>query len=287
MMPMPKKPTYRGRFAPTPTGPLHLGSLVSAMASYLEARTHQGSWYLRIDDLDHQRCRAGMADQIIQSLHNLGFCWQSPIYYQQQHLSHYQDPIDYLRQRSLVYACDCSRQRLRATPHYLGTCRTLGKPDTPGHALRVRTDKTPQQNLNHQGSAKASGDFIIRRRDGIIAYQLAVVIDDQLAQITDVVRGADLLDSTARQNYLQQLLGYPIPTYRHVPLVMGSDGKKLSKSAAAEPIGHSQPLADLCTAWHFLQPRKPPSTLHTVADFWDWALIHWQPKMLALSSKLG
>ena len=281
---MPKKPTYRGRFAPTPTGPLHLGSLVSAMASYLEARVHQGTWHLRIDDIDHTRCRAGMTEQIIQSIHKLGFRWQTPIQYQQQHHAHYQTAIEQLREQGLIYACDCSRQQLRATPRYPGSCRMLNKPDTSGYALRVRTDaasmrfENPKQHQNAQGISEDTGDFIIRRRDGIIAYQLAVVVDDQQAQITHVVRGADLLDSTGRQNYLQYQLGYPIPTYQHIPLVLGTDGKKLSKSTGAAPIGHTEPLADLGTAWKYLQSQRLPSTLHTVAEFWDWAERHWQPQ---------
>ena len=278
---MSQTPPYRGRFAPTPTGPLHLGSLVSAMASYLEARIHHGTWQLRIDDLDQTRCRPGMDDHIIQTLHNLGFRWQAPIQYQQQHQTDYQHALDQLRQRGLVYACECSRQQLRATPLYPGTCRARNHPDAPGYALRLCTDdqvinlQDRWQGHYSQRLAQDTGDFVIRRRDGITAYQLAVVVDDQQAQITHVVRGADLLDSTCRQIYLQHQLGYPTPVYTHVPLVLGADGKKLSKSAAAEPLGQSQPLTALGTAWQFLQPQKPPSTLRTVAEFWDWATMLW------------
>ena len=276
---MPKKLPYRGRFAPTPTGPLHLGSLVCAMASYLDAHYHQGAWLLRIDDSDQTRCRPGMDEQIIRTLYSLGFRWQEPIQY--QHLTDYQPALDQLHRLGLLYACDCSRQQLRETAHYPGTCRDRKQPDAPGFALRVCTnDQQIQLQDRWQGAysqrlARDCGDYIVRRRDGIMAYQLAVVVDDQQAQITHVVRGADLLDSTCRQIYLQQQLGYQTPTYGHVPLVIGTDGKKLSKSSAAEPLAETQPLAALRAAWDFLQPNRSPDKFRTVAEFWPWAMSHW------------
>jgi len=273
--------TYRGRFAPTPTGPLHLGSLVSAMASYLEARRHQGDWLLRIDDIDQTRCRPSLAEHIVQTLHQFGFRWQEPVQYQQQHQTYYQQALHQLQQRGLLYACDCSRQQLRHTAVYPGTCRELARPNAPGYALRVRTDQRlihlhdAGQGPRQQRLSDTCGDFIVRRRDGLIAYQLAVVVDDYQARITHVVRGADLLDSTHRQIYLQQLLQYPIPHYCHIPLVLDPDGKKLSKSTAAMPIEPTRPLPALRTAWRFLQPTSPPSTLRNEADFWHWAIQHW------------
>ena len=278
---------YRGRFAPTPTGPLHLGSLVTAMASFLEVRQHQGDWLLRIDDIDQARCHPDAAVQIIQTLRKLGFHWQEPVHYQHQHQSAYLAALDQLRARHLLYACHCSRQQLHGQTRYPGTCRTLDHPDTADYALRIRTHDfiitAPDiwQGTCCQRLAETSGDFIVRRRDGVIAYQLAVVVDDQLAGVTHVVRGADLLESSCRQVYLYQQLGYPTPTYQHVPLVWGHDGKKLSKSDAARPIELASPLDALRAAWAFLQPAQPPSNVNSTTTFWRWATNHWQGAYLS------
>ncbi len=274
--------SYRGRFAPTPSGPLHLGSLVTAMASFLEARQHQGDWLLRIDDIDQARCRPDATAQIIRTLRQLGFRWQEPVQYQHQHQSAYLAALARLRADHLLYACHCTRRQLQGRTTYPGTCRTLDHPDTAGYALRVRTHDqaitVPDiwQGSLCQGLARTCGDFIVRRRDGVIAYQLAVVVDDQIAGITHVIRGTDLLESSCRQVYLQQQLDYATPTYQHVPLVPGDDGNKLSKRDAARPIDPAAPLQALQAAWTFLQPTQLPSDVRTIAAFWCWATTHWQ-----------
>lgn len=278
--------SYRGRFAPTPSGPLHIGSLATAMASFLEARQHQGDWLLRIDDLDQARCRPDAATQIIQTLRSLGFHWREPVYYQHQHQAAYLAALTKLGADHLLYACGCSRQQLRGQAGYPGTCRTLNHPDIAGYALRVRTDdraiSIPDiwQGTLCQCLATTCGDFIVRRRDGVMAYQLAVVVDDQIAGVTHVVRGADLLESCCRQVYLQQQLGYATPTYQHVPLVLGADGHKLSKRDAARPVESAAPLAALRTAWAFLQPTRLPSFIRTPITFWHWAISHWRSDYL-------
>ncbi|MEL6710932.1 MAG: tRNA glutamyl-Q(34) synthetase GluQRS [Pseudomonadota bacterium] len=279
--------SYRGRFAPTPTGPLHLGSLVTAMASFLEARQHRGDWLLRIDDLDQARCRPDAAAQIIQTLHRLGFHWQEPVQYQHQHQPAYLEALARLHADHLLYACHCSRQQLRGQSRYSGTCRTLNLPDAADYAVRIRThhhaitvaDKW--QGVVCQRLAETCGDFVVRRRDGVTAYQLAVVVDDQMAGVTHVVRGADLLESCCRQVYLQQRLGYTTPAYQHVPLVLDNDGKKLSKSDAAQPIVLSAPLQALRTAWLFLQPTQIPPDVGTIESFWRWATTHWRGDQLS------
>jgi glutamyl-Q tRNA(Asp) synthetase len=240
------------------------------MASFLEARQHQGTWLLRIDDLDQARCRSGATEQIIQTLLKLGFHWQEPVQYQHQHQSAYLDILSKLHANNLLYACCCSRQQLRGQTRYPGTCRTRNYPDTAGYALRISIPP----------DIPTCDDFIVRRRDGVIAYQLAAVVDDHLANITHVVRGADLLESRDRQVFLQEQLGYMVPSYQHVPLVLGRDGKKLSKSDAATPVRPSAPLQALHAAWTFLQSTQPPACIHTPATFWNWATTHWRGEQL-------
>jgi glutamyl-Q tRNA(Asp) synthetase len=286
---------YRGRFAPSPTGPLHFGSLVSALASYLEARVHQGEWLLRIDDLDQTRQILGMDSAIMRTLEAFGFEWDGAVAYQSQLIPHYQAALKQLTSAGHTYACQCSRSQIKAVarhgiegPVYPDTCRDLGLADSGHRAIRLKTDDTtiefndalfgPQRQKLHRDI----GDFVIRRADGYFAYQLAVVVDDQLADVTHVVRGADLLASTERQIYLQRLLGYAQPHYLHVPLVTDAQGRKLSKSDSAHPVDEANPVASLLDAWHFLNQKAPPQDDGlSLPDFWQWATDHWTPQSMA------
>jgi len=284
-----QKDSYRGRFAPSPTGPLHFGSLVTALASYLEAKQHQGSWLLRIDDLDQARCIPGMDQILIRSLESLGFEWDEDITYQSSATKDYVDALQKLKQQSLIYACHCSRKIIAKSakmglegPIYPDTCRNKHYPLDNKSALRLRTNDVTVsftdkiRGKQFQNNHRDTGDFIVRRADGYFAYQLAVIVDDIQAKITDVVRGADLLFSSARQIYLYHLMGAPIPNYAHIPLVFGDDGKKLSKSDAAHPVDIGNPLASLLDAWHFLQQSPVDGRLQSLQEFWPWAVEKWQ-----------
>ncbi len=284
---------YRGRFAPSPTGPLHFGSLVAAMASYLEAKTHDGQWLLRIDDVDATRVRPGSDLIILKSLENFGFGWDESVTYQSSYTSLYRKAITQLDKKNLVYPCTCSRRMIatqsktgREGPVYPGTCRHApGHPDRAA-ALRLRTDNRP---IHFQDTIAGPliqhieteiGDFVIRRVDDYTAYQLAVVVDDHHQQITHVVRGADLLWSTPRQILLQQMLGYSTPIYTHIPLVLAADGKKLSKRDNAHPVDEQRPVTTLLKAWRFLA-QSPISELPAdTSDFWAYAINNWKIRKL-------
>ena len=258
----PPHPHYRGRFAPSPTGPLHAGSLASALGSWLDARANQGVWLVRIEDLDTPRCIAGMDQRILAQLQACGLNWDEEVLWQSQQLKSYQNALETLYSDRQIYPCFCSRQQitsvlssqglLRARNQeqiYPGTCRNSHvwqahfSNDMPASAWRLAlkpaqhirfTDAefgVQEQNLNAD-----VGDFVLQRADGIFAYQLAVVVDDARQGITHIVRGADLLSNTARQIYLQGILGYPRPQYRHLPLVLDPHGEKLSKQTQATEI---------------------------------------------------
>lgn len=232
---------YIGRFAPSPTGALHFGSLISAIASYCDAHAHTGQWLVRIEDTDIPRNVPQAQDQILTALDAFGLHWHSTVRQQSQHLDDYNDTIAQLAARALVYGCACSRKQLAPNAPYPATCRdrSLGLPD---HAVRLRIGTETLsfndqiQGLYCENLQDTTGDFILHRRDGIISYQLAVVVDDALQGVTHVVRGADLLDNTARQLWLGQCLGYAPLQYAHVPLVMNKQGQKLSKQNLAKPI---------------------------------------------------
>jgi glutamyl-Q tRNA(Asp) synthetase len=281
---------YRGRFAPSPSGPLHFGSLVSALASYVDARQHNGRWLMRIDNVDQTRCIPGMDKKILLTLEGFGFTWDETIRYQSQQIATYNAAIEQLNNKDLLYYCACSRKAIAQTAHigvegaiYPDTCRYLGLTEQAGHALRIcTTDQLisftdgiygKQQQQIHQ----EIGDFVLRRADGLHAYQLAVVVDDHIANITHVVRGADLLTSTPRQIYLQQQLGYATPSYLHIPLVLNQNGKKMSKSDAAHPVDQNNPTQSLLAAWQFLRQNMPPDNHLTLDEFWRWAIQHWDP----------
>ena len=277
---------YRGRFAPSPTGPLHFGSVVAALASYLDARHHQGEWLVRIDDLDTLRERPGSAAQILSTLERFGMHWDGEVVYQSQHLLLYRQALDELRISGLLYGCNCSRKQIAANATagiegfiYPGSCRDRNISQTTSHSLRLRTnnlavslDDSIQGTITQRIESEI-GDFIIRRGDGIISYQLAVVVDDHAQGITDVVRGEDLLLSMPRQVYLQQLLKIHRPTYMHLPLVTNADGSKLSKSSAAWPVDLNNPVKTLNQALRFLGQQQVRAD--SVEAFWPRAIRQW------------
>ena len=291
-------PRYRGRFAPSPTGPLHFGSLVAAVASYADARAAQGEWLLRIEDVDIARARPGAADAILATLERFGFTWDGPVWRQSLRGDAYAEALDRLDALGLVYACRCSRRELAGVTLsaigervYPGTCRQR-PPSHPASATgnarvawRLRVPSAPVEFVDRrhgrqsQDLAAEVGDFVLRRSDGLYAYQLAVVVDDAAQGITDVVRGADLLVSTARQVFLQRSLGYPTPRYLHVPIAVDGSGDKLSKQTRA-PALSGDPLPALLAAWRFLGQTTPADIPGSVAGFWEYAHSHWEPRGL-------
>lgn len=279
---------YVGRFAPTPSGYLHFGSLLAAVASYLDARQHQGQWLIRIEDLDTPRNLPGASEHILRTLDAYGLHWDGEIIYQSERLPLYQQVIDHWLETGQAYHCDCSRRTLlQHGGAYPGTCRERHLPAAPDHAVRVRVADQPVvfrdrlQGEFQQTADGLSGDFIIRRRDGIIAYQLAVVVDDIAQRVTDIVRGADLLDSTPRQLWLYQLLQQPAPRYLHVPLVMREDGEKLSKRLGSTPLEPRLATATLHRALTVLAQEPPPELADAPVDEQlAWAVAHWQPQRL-------
>jgi glutamyl-Q tRNA(Asp) synthetase len=274
-----------GRFAPSPTGALHLGSLTTAVASYLDARHVHGRWLLRMEDLDAARAVPGAADEILRTLETLGFAWDGPVTYQNQRHALYEDALARLQASGLAYACSCTRRDLGATDDtggYPGTCRS--GPTKPGpFAMRFRSDLAPLGPFMDrlQGpvdiDASALGDPIIRRRDGLHAYQLAVVVDDADQGVTDVVRGSDLLPSTCWQRSLQRALGLPEPRYAHLPLVCEPGGAKLSKSARSVRALAGTPAEQLWRILSLLRQAPPPELAGApLQDLWDWAIGHWR-----------
>jgi len=279
-------PAYRGRFAPTPSGPLHFGSLVAALGSYLEAKTRGGAWLLRIEDVDPPRVVADSVDSILRSLDGFGFEWDGPVMYQSQRGEAYCAALDELRHLGLVYACACSRKQLSEVtrrgvdgPVYPGTCLTRQHADralaqrfmVPDSRVVFRDDLLGHVACNVAGEC---GDFVLRRADGIYTYQLAVVVDDADQGISHVVRGADLLTSTPRQIVLQQALGLPTPAYLHLPVALDEHGAKLSKQTLAQPVDSAFPLAALRAAAGFLG-LVLPADIGTAAGFWQAALAAW------------
>ncbi|MCG5265813.1 tRNA glutamyl-Q(34) synthetase GluQRS [Acinetobacter pittii] len=237
--------SYSGRFAPSPTGPLHFGSLITAVASYCDAKAHQGKWFVRVEDTDIPRIYPGSEEHILTSLEAFQFEPDAEIIFQKNRLDIYESVLDQLKKEGLIYACQCTRKMLGSNAIYAGTCRDLNL-DFQGQAIRVKVqDQQICFDDRLQGSHCSNlqhdlGDFVLKRRDGIINYQLAVVVDDYLQGITHVVRGADLLDNTERQIWLSQLLGYPQLSYMHLPLAMNDQGQKLSKQNLAQALDLSQ-----------------------------------------------
>ncbi|MBP8172674.1 MAG: tRNA glutamyl-Q(34) synthetase GluQRS [Aeromonadaceae bacterium] len=275
--------SYTGRFAPSPSGPLHFGSLIAALGSYLQARHQGGRWLVRMEDLDPPREVPGAADEILRTLERFGLQWDGPVLYQSQRHERYQAILDALHQQGLTYHCQCSRARIQQLGgFYDGHCRHLRLPAT-GSAVRLHLD-TPVFGFADQllgqiqvGGALATEDFILKRRDGLFAYNLAVVIDDADSGVTQVVRGADLLEPTVRQIALYRLLQRPEPTWLHLPLALQAGGLKLSKQnhAPALPVGQEQAL--LWQALDFLgQAPDPALRQATLPELLSWAIDHWQ-----------
>lgn len=281
---------YRGRFAPSPSGPLHFGSLVTAVASYLDARANRGAWLVRIEDLDRPRTVAGADQTILHALAAFGFEWDGTMVYQSRRDALYQQAFERLRAAALVYPCACSRREIAdsashgpAGAVYPGTCRHGLPPGRRAQSWRIVTDDTPHafddavQGQVSQVLARDVGDFVLRRADGLFAYQLAVVVDDAEQGITHVVRGADLLDSTPRQIYLQRRLQLPAVRYAHVPVVVNANAEKLSKQTRAQPIDARRAVLQLWQALDFLG-QQPPADLRQVQldALWRWAVDHWR-----------
>jgi len=288
---------YVGRFAPSPTGPLHFGSLVAAVASYCDAKSNNGEWLLRIEDLDKPREVKGATQAILDCLEAYGFVWDGAICYQSQQTAYYEKSLQQLQ--PWVYPCTCTRKEIADSSTrqgiegfiYPGTClHNPIKADAPV-AWRVKTNDFIDaftdmiQGELRQHLATDIGDFILKRADGLFAYQLAVVVDDAMQGITHIVRGADLLYSTARQRYLQQLLQLPAIQYAHIPVVMNTQGEKLSKQTLAPAITVQNANQQLYEALVFLK-QSPPKTLAsaTLKDIWAWAIAHWQLHALSTST---
>ena len=292
--------SHTGRFAPSPTGLLHFGSLLAATASYLEARSQQGRWLLRLEDLDKPRESKGASAAIIQTLKAYGFEWDGDILFQSQRLTAYQDALHQLKTHT--YRCTCSRKQLQEDAQanntnliYTGRCLTKAIPEHQPAAIRL---KVPSQKLKfhdailgdyEQDLQQDIGDFVLRRADGIFAYQLAVVVDDAWQGITHIVRGADLLNNTPRQLYLQQLLGFNYPHYAHIPMATNAHGQKLSKQSYAPAIKPDDSIKQLVQALQFLGQNPPPSEYFShLNTLWDWAIQHWQlnrvPKLISRPS---
>ncbi len=277
-----------GRFAPSPTGPLHFGSLVAAIASYLTVRQAGGEWLLRIEDIDKPREQPGATGSIIQTLQTFGFEWDRQIIYQSQRVDAYHEALAALKPHT--YPCTCSRKDIQQHGHmgeygmvYPGTCRNkTAIVPTQQSSIRLRTHNAPICFTDRirgeycQQLETELGDFVILRADGFFAYQLAVVIDDEWQGVNQVVRGADLLDNTPRQIYLQQLLGFAQPVYAHVPLVLNDKGQKLSKQNLAPAITPANRIRTLLAALKFLGQTGPDADdFSHVTEFWDWAIKNW------------
>ena len=328
---MPSPTDYRGRFAPSPTGPLHFGSLVAAIGSYLDAKHHQGKWLVRIEDLDTPRTVKGATDEILGTLEAYGLHWDEDIIHQSQRTAAYEEAFLRLKGAGAVYPCCCTRKEIADSAlHgidgqiYPGTCRNGIPAGREGRAWRVRTDldisrhsraggnpvglnkkhfelldsrlrgNDEAQNENGivefddalqgritQHLEREVGDFVVKRADGLFAYQLAVVVDDATQGITDVVRGADLLYSTPRQIYLQKLMGLKTPAYMHLPVVVNAQGEKLSKQTLARPVGINNAASTLFDALVFLRQQPPAELrLNKIEPILAWAIANWQPNSL-------
>ncbi len=274
--------TYIGRFAPSPSGPLHFGSLLAALASFLDARANKGQWLLRMEDLDPAREPPEAADQILRCLEQFSLHWDDEVLYQSHRFEAYAEALDRLREKGLIYACDCTRQQIQAMGGvYDNRCRHR-KDQVIGGALRVQTQNIQVsfddriQGEQSQDLLYECGDFVLVRKDGLFAYQLAVVVDDAFQQITDVVRGFDLIESTPRQIYLQQCLAYPLPRYAHIPVVVNNEGQKLSKQHFADAVNPRQASELLLKALHFLGQNPDPALAGAnSSELLAWGIAHW------------
>lgn len=290
--------SYVGRFAPSPTGPLHFGSLVAAVASYCDAKSQSGKWFLRMEDLDKPREVKGAADDILRTLEAFGFEWNDEVIYQSQRNQYYAEALIKLQKQNLIYPCTCTRKEIADSSNAQGidgliypkTClfKHAMQPNTHAAYRAMVLDENISfldkvQGEITQNMARDVGDFIVKRADGLFAYQLAVVVDDAAQSITHIVRGADLLDSTPRQIYLQQCLNFATPHYAHIPIAVNNAGEKLSKQTLAQPIcliseNPSRPAEhQLFDALSFLG-QQPPTEIKnaTLVEMWRWAITNWK-----------
>jgi glutamyl-Q tRNA(Asp) synthetase len=290
-------PRYRGRLAPSPTGPLHFGSLIAALASYCDARAAHGEWLVRIEDVDAPRSLPDAESDILATLERYGFAWDGEVVQQSQRTAEYAAALAQLAANGHVYECVCTRKEMETAPLapsgervYPGTCRSGIADDRRARvprATRVRvgdariTFRDRLQGVQTQELARDVGDFVVRRSDGLFAYQLAVVVDDAWQGVTHVVRGADLLVSTPRQILLQRLLGLRELSYLHTPVAINGSGQKLSKQTRAPRLADDA-LPVLLAAWRFLDQPLPEGSAvpATVAQFWEWAFASWRPARL-------
>lgn len=283
---------YVGRFAPTTSGPLHLGSLLAAVASYLDARSHGGKWLLRLDDIDEPRTRANAEKVALTTLERHGLEWDGVIGRQTDHQDQYWNAIEELRKRDLIFYCTCSRKKLRNASTYPGYCRTRRTAPHEPASIRVRVrDDVITFTDRVQGAVRGNltnmeGDFIVMRKESIAAYPLAVIVDDDVTGVTDIVRGADLLENTLVQIFLIQTLGLAIPRYAHIPVLNQRNGIKLSKRDLAFAIDNRVPLLNLLSALHMLglDPSEHPKDVHALLQ---WAIEQWNiqnvPKAVAIA----
>ena len=283
---------YCGRFAPSPTGPLHFGSLVAAVGSYLDARSQGGRWLLRIEDVDTPRNVPGAAEAILATLEGFGFEWDGDVVWQSRRFRAYETLLDGLRDAGRLYPCACSRREIADSATgpsvdggrvYPGSCRNGLPPGREARAWRLRVpdaivgcDDRVQGRIE-QNLEREIGDFVLRRADGLFAYQLAVVADDAEAGVTDVVRGADLIDSTPRQIWLQQCLNVPTPRYAHLPVAVNAAGEKLSKQTLAPAVAATEGVPLLVRTLRFLGQEVPGEVARlSLREFWPWAISTWQ-----------
>jgi len=279
---------YRGRFAPSPTGPLHFGSLVAALGSYLDARHQHGEWLVRMEDLDPPREVTGAADAILRTLEAFGLEWDGAVVYQSRRDEYYVAALEELAHMGCVYHCACTRKEIADSSIdgsgniYPGTCRNGLPPGRAARSIRLRVDDTDVQvadrlqGLIQQQLAREVGDFILRRADQLFAYQLAVVVDDAAQGVTDIVRGADLLDSTPRQRFLQQALGLSLPRYLHLPVAVNINREKLGKQTRAPAVKPEADNRTLIAALNFLQQSLPHDVGEaSQAELLQWAIKHW------------
>ena len=278
-----------GRFAPSPSGPLHFGSLVAAVGSFLQARSQGVEWLVRVEDVDTPRIVPGASDAILRTLECHALYWDGSIVYQSERSEYYSHALNILKEKGFAYPCTCSRRELAEIAKmgssgriYPGLCRSGPQNLQRPPAMRVRTDNhliefhDQIQGNFRQCLESEVGDFVMRRADGVFSYQLAVVVDDAEQGITDIVRGSDLLDSSPRQIYLQQLLGYPAVNYYHLPLAMKDSSSKLSKQTGAPALDNRTPVENIIESLRFLD-QEPPQELAQadLKTLWDWALQHW------------
>ena len=273
---------YRGRFAPSPSGLLHFGSLIAALGSYLDAKHNHGKWLVRIEDIDPPREKLGASAEILNTLESYGLYWNEDVLYQSQQSSLYLEVLASLKQQKLSYHCACSRAKIKADGGvYQGHCRKLDLPASNNAIRVINTVATSQYHDLIQGDVScdkklAGEDFIVRRKDNLFAYQLAVVVDDIYQGISHIIRGCDLLEPTARQLSFYQILNHPAPAFGHFPLAITDDGYKLSKQNNAPAIDTKNPIPSLIAALRFLG-QQPPTELNyaSVDELLTWAISHW------------